>query len=111
MFVLSTVKQTLYRVKNPDSPLGEPGPLQGVNTGVVMLDLKKMRLSKELAAFLQPDRIDAACEKLDFRSYFGDQDWWNMVVWSSPHLRYDLDCGFNYQVRSQDFNNELMDEV
>ena len=74
------------------------------------MDLKRMRRSKEFAAFLEPAEIEAACKKLDFRSYFGDQDWWNMVVWSAPHLRYNLDCGFNYQV-CQDFNNEIMDEV
>ena len=74
------------------------------------MDLKRMRRSKEFAAFLEPAVIEAACKKLDFRSYFGDQDWWNMVVWSAPHLRYNLDCGFNYQV-CQDFNNEIMDEV
>ena len=84
--------------------------MQGVNTGVVLLDLKGMRNGAIISKFLEPDEIAAACEKLDFRSYFGDQDWWNMVTWSAPHLRYNLDCGFNYQV-SQDFNNEIMDEV
>ena len=74
------------------------------------MDLKRMRSNKEFTAFLEPAEIEAACKKLDFRSYFGDQDWWNMVVWSAPHMRYNLDCGFNYQV-SQDFNNDIMDEV
>ena len=74
------------------------------------MDLKRMRRSKEFAAFLEPAQIEASCKKLDFRSYFGDQDWWNMVVWSAPHMRYNLDCGFNFQV-SQDFNNDIMDEV
>ena len=97
-------------MKYPESSLGEPGPMQGVNTGVVLLDLKGMRDSAIISKFLEPDEIAAACEKLDFRSYFGDQDWWNMVTWSAPYLRYNLDCGFNYQV-SQDFNNEIMDEV
>ena len=100
----------VLRVKNPDSPLGEPGPLQGANTGVLLMDLKRMRRSKEFTAFLEPSKIEAACEKLHFRSYFGDQDWWNMVVWSAPQFRYNLDCGFNYQV-NQEFNNEIMDEV
>ena len=97
-------------MKYPETSLGEPGPMQGVNTGLVLLDLKGMRDSAIISKFLEPDEIAAACEKLDFRSYFGDQDWWNMVTWSAPHLRYNLDCGFNYQV-SQDFNNEIMDEV
>ena len=88
-------------MKHPESSLGEPGPMQGVNTGVVLLDLKGMRDSAIISKFLEPDELAAACE---------DQDWWNMVTWSAPHLRYNLDCGFNYQV-SQDFNNEIMDEV
>ena len=62
-----------HRTEQPDSELGEPGRLQGVNTGVVLLHLARMRESEMFNTFLQTEEIDRVCNKLHFKSFFGDQ--------------------------------------
>ena len=84
--------------------------IQGVNTGVLLLDLAGLRASPEVARLLQPGPLQRECERLHFSSYFGDQDWWNLLLWTHPGLRHPLDCGFNFQT-SQEWNNTLVDTV
>ena len=84
--------------------------MQGVNTGVLLLDLAGLRASPEVARLLEPGPLQQECERLHFSSYFGDQDWWNLLVWTHPSLRHTLDCGFNFQT-SQEWNNTLLDTV
>ena len=84
--------------------------MQGVNTGVLLLDLAGLRASPEVARLLEPGPLQQECERLHFSSYFGDQDWWNLLVWTHPSLRHTLDCGFNFQT-SQEWNNTLVDTV
>ena len=38
------------------------------------------------------------------------QDWWNLVVWDSPHLVHFLDCTYNYQTNTL-LNKEPWTEV
>ena len=84
--------------------------MQGVNTGVLLLDLAGLRASPEVARLLEPGPLQRECERLHFSSYFGDQDWWNLLVWTHPSLRHTLDCGFNFQT-NQEWNNTLVDTV
>ena len=84
--------------------------MQGVNTGVLLLDLAGLRASPEVARLLEPGPLQQECERLRFSSYFGDQDWWNLLVWTHPGLLHPLDCGFNFQT-SQEWNSTLVDTV
>ena len=61
------------RDKNPGTEIGSPGPLQGVNTGVVLLNLERMRKSKKFNSYLEPKEIDQLCQKFSFKGFIGDQ--------------------------------------
>jgi len=99
-----------YRKENPKTLLGEPGALQGVNTGVVLLHLERMRNSKEVDMFLNATNLDTLCDKFHFKGFIGDQDWWNIVVWERPDLYYNLDCSLNFQLKKE-FNTPPFDTL
>ena len=84
--------------------------MQGVNTGVLLLDLAGLRASPEVARLLEPGPLRRECERLHFSSWLGAQDWWNLLLWTHPGLRHPLDCGFNFQT-SQEWNSTLVDTV
>ena len=63
------------RKDHPGTALGEPGELQGVNTGVVLLHLERMRTSPAMAHYLHPGVMAALCDKLQFKGFIGDQVW------------------------------------
>jgi len=99
-----------YRAENPGTEVGSPGNLQGVNTGVVLLHLAKMRESLRFNKYLEKQEMDRVCQKFHFKGFIGDQDWWNLVVWDSPHLVHFLPCIYNYQTNTQ-LNKEPWTEV
>jgi len=99
-----------YRTQHPDTQIGEPGPLQGVNTGVVLLHLERMRRSAQLATYTEDGAMTRLCHKYSFKGFIGDQDWWNIVVWDRPDLAHFLDCGFNYQFM-EEFNQPPFDKL
>ena len=63
----------MSRKRHPDTVIGEPGELQGVNTGVVLLDLGRMRRSEEFNRFLEDGVMDSLCDKYHFKGFIGDQ--------------------------------------
>ena len=63
----------LFRTQHPDTQIGEPGPLQGVNTGVVLLHLERMRRSAQLAAYTEDGAMTRLCHKYSFKGFIGDQ--------------------------------------
>ena len=99
-----------YRLLHPETQLGLPGELQGVNTGVVLLHLKRMRENKKFNNYLEPEVVEELCDKFSFKGFIGDQDWWNLVVWDSPQLMHPLPCSFNFQTTEQ-FNTGPWKEV
>ena len=99
-----------YRLLHPETRLGLPGELQGVNTGVVLLHLERMRRSEKFNRYLEPEAIDELCEEFSFKGFIGDQDWWNLVVWDSPEMLFPLHCSFNFQTTEQ-FNTGPWKEV
>ena len=58
-----------------DTHIGGPGRYQGLNTGVLLLDLQKMRESELYINTTSPDVITQLSEKYKFRGSVGDQDW------------------------------------
>ena len=67
------MQKYFIRSKNPDSTIGTAGPLQGLNTGVGLLNLARMRTSKVLNDFLKPDVMDKLADKFMFVGALGHQ--------------------------------------
>ena len=99
-----------YRQEHQETRIGDPGDLQGVNTGVVMLNLERMRNSQVFSRYLDSEHMTELCQEYKFKGFIGDQDWWNIVVWDKPQLVHFLDCAFNYQFK-QEFNTPPFDKV
>ena len=47
--------------------------MQGINTGVVLLHLAKMRENMEFNKYLEKQEIDRVCKKFSFKGFIGDQ--------------------------------------
>ena len=66
---------TTIRELHSDTHIGGPGRYQGLNTGVLLLDLQKMRNSPLYINTTSPDVITMLSDKYMFRGSVGDQDW------------------------------------
>ena len=53
--------------------------LQGLNTGVVLYDLKAMRASPAWAEQLKPEQVWRLMHKYGYHVSLGDQDWFTNV--------------------------------
>ena len=119
----------LYKSKNPDSHIGGPGRFQGLNTGVLLLDLEKMRASSLYQNTTHPDTITHMRDKYNFVGTVGDQDWLTLVTityhtfilfWSEnsiqisfeyPELIYILPCEYNKEEhRPGECHQDTVDE-
>ena len=107
-----------HRASVAGSEVGEAGREQGLNTGVGLLHLARMRQQPLLHQYRQPAGIAALaarysgraasrsvycvlcniCVRFHFRGALGHQDWWNLVSWSEPTWRHHLPCNYNMQV-------------
>eukprot|EP00090_Calanus_glacialis_P003366 TRINITY_DN12492_c0_g1_i2.p1 TRINITY_DN12492_c0_g1~~TRINITY_DN12492_c0_g1_i2.p1 ORF type:complete len:205 (-),score=57.08 TRINITY_DN12492_c0_g1_i2:84-650(-) len=90
-----------WRTANPSSPIGTPGPQQGLNTGVGLLHLSRMRASQQLNDNLLPEMMDRLADRFLFVGALGHQDWWNLVSWASPEMISHLPCNYNVQVETE----------
>ena len=80
--------------------------LQGLNVGVLLLDLKKQRtnskwrnlLTEESIAKISKDFIGTA-----LKTTLGAQDWLNLVFFHDPSMIHVLPCRFNLQL-SEEYN-------
>ena len=101
-----------HRASVAGSEVGEAGREQGLNTGVGLLHLARMRQQPQLHQYRQPAGIAALaarysgvcivyrvmCVRFHFRGALGHQDWWNLVSWAEPAWRHHLPCNYNMQV-------------
>ena len=62
-----------YRKDNPGTQHGDVGRLQGLNTGVALFHLQRMRASQEFAEYLDHDKMKKVCDKFHFKGFIGDQ--------------------------------------
>lgn len=90
-----------YRRRHPASTLGDPGPTQGFNTGVVLYNLARMRESEEYNRLLSGEEVKRVMRKYGYTVSLGDQDWFTNIGYEAPHLFYRLPCQFNAQVSVQ----------
>lgn len=70
----------------------------GLNSGVVMLNLERIRRSKLFADSLQVEHVDRLARKYHFRGHLGDQDFYSLLGYEQPDLIYRLDCVWNRQL-------------
>ena len=66
-----SITKLCCRAENPGTEVGSPGNLQGINAGVVLLHLAKMRESNEFNKYLE--EIYRVCQKFKFKGFIGDQ--------------------------------------
>lgn len=90
-----------FRRWHPETKLGDPGPSQGFNTGVVLFDLERMRQSAEYNGFLEAEEVARVMNKYGYHVSLGDQDWFTNIGFESPDLFYRLPCQFNAQISVQ----------
>lgn len=90
----------MYRKDHPATAVGEPPPhgLPGFNSAVVLLDLQRMRNSKEYAGLLNATVVSNLVTKYKFQGHLGDQDFFTLVGLESSRLFYVLPCGWNRQL-------------
>ncbi|KAK3734554.1 hypothetical protein RRG08_003463 [Elysia crispata] len=91
---------TEYRQRHPDTKIGEPPPegITGVNSGVLLLDLDKLRCSDAYNSMFQPDHIPGLVRNYSIHANLGDQDFYTLIQLERPELLYLLPCGWNRQL-------------
>lgn len=88
-----------YRAKHPGTDVGGPRPgRQGFNTGVMLMDLGKMRTSKLYNELLNYAPLKALCDKYEFRGSLGHQDFFTLLGMEYPELFHLLSCVWNRQL-------------
>lgn len=70
----------------------------GLNSGVVMLNLERIRRSKLFEDVLRPEHVERLVHKYQFRGHLGDQDYYTLLGYDVPGLIYRLDCVWNRQL-------------
>lgn len=89
-----------YRSKNPDTRVGEPPPngLTGFNSGVLLLDLNRMRNSVTYNKLLDVTHFSELVKEFEFKGHLGDQDFFTLLSMKHEELFYILPCQWNRQL-------------
>lgn len=89
-----------YRNENPDTRVGNPPPdgLTGFNSGVLLLDLQKMRNSELYKKLLTHESVEHLTQKYHFKGHLGDQDFFTLLGMEHEELFYVLPCQWNRQL-------------
>ena len=72
-FVIFVLMLKFIRSNHPETSVGLPGSQQGLNTGVGLLHLARMRESEELNKYLRSEEMDKLAEKFMFMGALGHQ--------------------------------------
>ncbi|RUS69311.1 hypothetical protein EGW08_022928 [Elysia chlorotica] len=89
-----------YRQRHQGTKIGEPPPngITGVNSGVLLLDLDKLRCSEAYNSMFQPGLVPGLVRNYSMSANLGDQDFYTLVQLARPELLYLLPCGWNRQL-------------
>jgi hypothetical protein len=90
-----------YRNAHPDTKIGAPPPNgnPGFNSGVLLMDLDRMRNSTLYNEYLSDrNRLKVLSEKYYFRGHLGDQGFYSLLSFEHPELFYVLSCTWNRQL-------------
>ena len=90
----------VYRRENPGTRVGEPPPngLTGFNSGVLMLDLQKMRDSSLYNSLLNAQNVKSLTQEFRFKGHLGDQDFYTLLSMKYESLFHVLPCTWNRQL-------------
>ncbi|XP_060593934.1 xyloside xylosyltransferase 1-like [Ruditapes philippinarum] len=90
----------MYINKNKGTRVGAPPPdgLTGFNSGVLLLDLDKMRKSEVYNSLLSAESIKLLTEKFLFKGHLGDQDFYSLISLEHEELFHVLPCTWNRQL-------------
>lgn len=92
---------SLFREKNDGTVVGKPLPhgLPGVNAGVKLLHLQRLRHNQVYNSFLdQPIKLVRLAEKFHLQGHLGDQDFFTLLSFEFAKWIYILPCGWNRQL-------------
>ncbi|XP_023295026.2 xyloside xylosyltransferase 1 [Lucilia cuprina] len=70
----------------------------GLNSGVVLLHLKRIRKSQVYHQQLHDSEVRKLTSKYMFKGHLGDQDFFTLLGYEFPNLIYRLDCVWNRQL-------------
>ncbi|XP_030388274.1 xyloside xylosyltransferase 1 [Scaptodrosophila lebanonensis] len=70
----------------------------GLNSGVVLLLLNRIRDSKPYNEKLTQSEVQRLVHKYSFKGHLGDQDFFTLLGYEYPNLIYRLDCVWNRQL-------------
>jgi len=89
-----------YRDENPGTKVGNPAPNgnPGYNSGVLLLNLDKIRMNDKYNSYLEPENVQKLVEKYRFKGHLGDQDFYTLLSFERPEFFYTLSCGWNKQL-------------
>uniref|UniRef100_UPI00358EC674 xyloside xylosyltransferase 1 isoform X1 n=2 Tax=Myxine glutinosa TaxID=7769 RepID=UPI00358EC674 len=89
-----------YKRENGGTPVGEPPPhgFPGFNSGVLLLDLNRLRRSVIYNELLTPAAVELLAEMFHFQGHLGDQDFFTLVGVVHPELFHVLSCSWNRQL-------------
>ena len=90
----------MYINKNKGTRVGAPPPdgLTGFNSGVLLLDLDKMRKSDIYNSLLSANSVKQLTEKYMFKGHLGDQDFYSLISLEHEELFHVLPCNWNRQL-------------
>lgn len=89
-----------YRNNNPGTRVGDPPPngLPGFNSGVLLLNLDKMRQSELYNSLINSASIEKLTSEFKFKGHLGDQDFFTLVGMKYEQLFYVIPCSWNRQL-------------
>ena len=91
---------SVYRSNNPSTRIGSPPPYgyPGLNSGVILMNLEKLRGSVIYDQFMLPINLQQISDKYSFQGNLGDQDYFTLLFFEHPELFYVLPCTWNRQL-------------
>lgn len=98
--------------KSKGTRVGDPPPdgLTGFNSGVLLLDLDRLRKSEVYSSALNADFMKKMTEKYTFQENFDDQDFFTLLSLEHEDLFHILPCTWNRQLCTS-WRNRGYDEV
>ncbi|GFT03922.1 xyloside xylosyltransferase 1 [Nephila pilipes] len=90
-----------YRRLHNGTRVGNPPPdgISGYNSGVLLLDLEKMRNSSLYSEIINNSSVTLTLiEKYKFKGHLGDQDFYTLISFEYSDLFYTLPCKWNRQL-------------
>lgn len=86
-----------HKLRKPDRHSLKHG-YPGLNSGVVLLHLKRIRKSQIYHQQLHDTEVRRLTSKYMFKGHLGDQDFFTLLGYEFPNLIYRLDCVWNRQL-------------